>query len=112
MSVPLLVNRVSCRSHQSIDGEPGEAEKGPWGAVFEPIFPLARQKCWEPSAAIASRRSRMAVKGACQAVGRRVLRSESLSLRLSYRCTSSAGLAEASPYVKDQFSKIIKLIIT
>jgi hypothetical protein len=49
---PLIHRRRASRS-----------EKGPVGVVFEPISPLARQKCWEPSAAIASRRSRMAVKG-------------------------------------------------
>ncbi len=65
------------------------------GAVFEPIFPLARQKCWEPSAAIASRRSRMAVKGACHAQpDRQRTRPDSRSIGLTrsqclFRCDSS-----------------------
>ena len=69
--------------------------KGPVGVVFEPIFPLARQKCWEPSAAIASRRSRMAVKGACHAQpDRQRTRPDSRSIGLTrsqclFRCDSS-----------------------
>src|SRR5262249_31328844 len=55
----------------------------------------ARQKCWEPSAAIASRRSRIAVKGACHAQpDRQRTRSDSRSIGLThsqclFRCDSS-----------------------
>ena len=58
--------------------------KGHVGVVFEPIFALARQKCWEPSAAISSRRSRMAVKGACHAQpDRQQTRPDSRSIGLT-----------------------------